>query len=79
MIRSTGSSSTADIDNGSDSGDDGPHGCNGTTHMLRGTWFSNDHKIFYYGLPSPLLDYLRKARNTSLDANSPVSFLSLLA
>lgn len=32
------------------------------THMVRGTWLSKNHNIFYYGLPSPLLDYLRGAR-----------------
>lgn len=34
-----------------------------TSHMVRGTWLSNNHNIFYYGLPSPLLDYLRGARS----------------
>ncbi|CAN1229313.1 [Fructose-bisphosphate aldolase]-lysine N-methyltransferase, chloroplastic [Linum grandiflorum] len=34
-----------------------------TSHMVRGTWFSNNHGIFHYGLPTPLLDLLRKARN----------------
>ncbi|CAI0558022.1 unnamed protein product [Linum tenue] len=34
-----------------------------TTHMVRGTWFSKNHGIFHYGLPTPLLDYLRKARD----------------
>ncbi|GAV59585.1 SET domain-containing protein, partial [Cephalotus follicularis] len=37
---------------------------NWTTHMVRGTWLSNNHTIFYYGLPSPLLDYLRRAWST---------------
>ncbi|CAN8271150.1 unnamed protein product [Cochlearia groenlandica] len=32
-----------------------------TSHMLRGTWLSNNHDIFHYGLPTPLLNYLRKA------------------
>ncbi|KAK6248079.1 hypothetical protein QUC31_019644 [Theobroma cacao] len=36
---------------------------NWTTHMVRGTWLSNNHSIFYYGLPSPLLDFLRRARS----------------
>ncbi|GLT80379.1 hypothetical protein SLA2020_518210 [Shorea laevis] len=43
---------------------DGVEDCpltNWTTHMVRGTWMSNNHDIFYYGLPSPLLDYLRRA------------------
>ncbi|KZV32148.1 SET domain-containing protein [Dorcoceras hygrometricum] len=33
------------------------------THMVRGTWYSKDHGIFQYGLPSPLLDILRRAGN----------------
>lgn len=36
------------------------------THMVRGTWLSKDNRIFYYGLPSPLLDHLRKSRNPML-------------
>ncbi|XVF34222.1 hypothetical protein REPUB_Repub18cG0040700 [Reevesia pubescens] len=36
---------------------------NWTTHMVRGTWLSENQNIFYYGLPSPLLDYLRRARS----------------
>ncbi|XVF70025.1 hypothetical protein PTKIN_Ptkin11bG0128200 [Pterospermum kingtungense] len=39
---------------------------NWTTHMVRGTWLSKNHDIFYYGLPSPLLDYLRRARSPML-------------
>ncbi|XP_031388682.1 uncharacterized protein LOC116201557 isoform X2 [Punica granatum] len=61
-----------DIDCGSDGGDDGAECCNQTTHMVRGTWFSNDHNVFHYGLPSPLLDYLRKAQDSSSDINSPL-------
>ncbi|KAK9275714.1 hypothetical protein L1049_022982 [Liquidambar formosana] len=34
-----------------------------TTHMVRGTWLSKNHEIFYYGLPAPLLDHLRRARS----------------
>ncbi|KAJ8751007.1 hypothetical protein K2173_016188 [Erythroxylum novogranatense] len=34
-----------------------------TAHMVRGTWLSNNHNIFHYGLPPPLLDYLREARS----------------
>lgn len=37
-----------------------------TTHMVRGTWFSKNWNIFYYGLPSPFLDCLRRARNPML-------------
>ncbi|XP_058113766.1 uncharacterized protein LOC131256752 isoform X2 [Magnolia sinica] len=32
-----------------------------TTHMVRGTWHSNDKKLYAYGLPSPLLAHLREA------------------
>ncbi|EPS67505.1 hypothetical protein M569_07271, partial [Genlisea aurea] len=35
-------------------------------HMVRGAWFSNDHGMLHYGLPSPLLDHLRRARNPVL-------------
>ncbi|XP_034893072.1 ribulose-1,5 bisphosphate carboxylase/oxygenase large subunit N-methyltransferase, chloroplastic isoform X1 [Populus alba] len=41
-----------------------------TSHMVRGTWFSNNHNIFYYGLPSPLLDYLRGARSPAPHAKT---------
>ncbi|KAL9686929.1 hypothetical protein QQ045_031323 [Rhodiola kirilowii] len=34
-------------------------------HMVRGTWLSKNHDIFYYGLPPPLLDLLRNARSPS--------------
>ncbi|KAL5699853.1 [histone H3]-lysine(4) N-trimethyltransferase [Ranunculus cassubicifolius] len=30
-----------------------------TSHMVRGTWLSSNHKPGYYGLPPPLLTYLR--------------------
>ncbi|XP_022731950.1 uncharacterized protein LOC111286311 isoform X2 [Durio zibethinus] len=36
---------------------------NWSSHMVRGTWLSNNQNIFYYGLPLPLLDYLRRARS----------------
>lgn len=39
---------------------------NWTTHMVRGTWLSKDHRIFNYGLPSPLLDHLRRSRSPML-------------
>ena len=47
---------------------------NWTTHMVRGTWLSNKHNIFYYGLPLPLLDYLRRAKNPMLQTKSLVIF-----
>ncbi|OVA20926.1 hypothetical protein BVC80_8839g12 [Macleaya cordata] len=34
-----------------------------TSHMVRGTWLSSNHEIFYYGLPPPLLHHLRTALN----------------
>ncbi|KAK4781331.1 hypothetical protein SAY87_017437 [Trapa incisa] len=60
-----------DIDNGFDGDNNVMDSCKHTTHMLRGTWFSNNCNIFSYGLPSPLLDYLRNARNMS-DTESPM-------
>ncbi|XP_038698500.1 uncharacterized protein LOC119996068 [Tripterygium wilfordii] len=39
---------------------------NWSNHMVRGTWLSKNHDMFYYGLPSPLLDYLRRARGAML-------------
>ncbi|KAK2630961.1 hypothetical protein EUGRSUZ_L03644 [Eucalyptus grandis] len=44
----------------------------GTTHMVRGTWFSDNHSIFHYGLPAPLLNHFRRAREDILDADSPL-------
>ncbi|XP_065620341.1 uncharacterized protein LOC112027303 [Quercus suber] len=41
-----------------------------TTHMVRGTWLSNNHNIFYYGLPLLLLDYLHRAKNPMLQTKS---------
>ncbi|XP_020227116.1 uncharacterized protein LOC109808500 isoform X1 [Cajanus cajan] len=48
-----------------DSNEDTPMS-NWTTHMVRGTWLSKNHNIFYYGLPSPLLDNLRRSRSPML-------------
>ncbi|KAM7249721.1 hypothetical protein ACFE04_019880 [Oxalis oulophora] len=48
---------------------------NWSTHMVRGTWFSNDHSIFHYGLPSPLLDHLRRAHGAELPIENLVMFL----
>ncbi|XP_062164588.1 uncharacterized protein LOC133871209 isoform X2 [Alnus glutinosa] len=39
---------------------------NWSTHMVRATWHSNNRDIFHYGLPSPLLDSLRRARSPML-------------
>ncbi|GLT71480.1 hypothetical protein SLA2020_434950 [Shorea laevis] len=43
---------------------------NWSTHMVRPTWLSNNHNIFYYGLPSPLLDCLRRARSPMLQTKT---------
>lgn len=50
---------------------------NWTSHMVRGTWFSKNHGIFHYGLPFPLLDHMRRARNPSLKTIALVIFLPL--
>lgn len=42
------------------------------TQMVRGTWLSNNHEIFYYGLPTPLLDYLRRAWSPTSHTKIPV-------
>lgn len=49
-----------------------------TTHMVRGTWFSNNWNIFYYGLPSPFLDCLRRARNPMLLTKKLVRFCPVI-
>ncbi|KAI4335425.1 hypothetical protein L6164_014070 [Bauhinia variegata] len=41
-----------------------------TTHMVRGTWLSNNHSIFHYGLPSPLLDHLRRSQSPMLQTKT---------
>ncbi|KAI3446646.1 hypothetical protein Pfo_003311 [Paulownia fortunei] len=40
------------------------------SHMVRGTWLSKNHEIFHYGLPRPLLDHLRRARNSVWQSNT---------
>uniref|UniRef100_A0A5B6YT39 Putative SET domain-containing protein n=1 Tax=Davidia involucrata TaxID=16924 RepID=A0A5B6YT39_DAVIN len=50
--------------------EDGHPSSNWTTHMVRGTWLSKNHEIFHYGLPPPLLDILRRARDPMLQTNS---------
>ncbi|XP_028775367.1 uncharacterized protein LOC114732238 [Neltuma alba] len=55
-----------DIDaSGIDSMEDEPMS-SWTNHMVRGTWLSNNHNLYYYGLPSPLLDHFRRSRNPML-------------
>lgn len=49
-----------------------------TTHMLRGTWLSNNHNIFHYGLPTPLLNYLRRAHGLVHHSETDVSNLDHL-
>nr|XP_043624709.1 uncharacterized protein LOC122596230 [Erigeron canadensis] len=42
---------------------------NWSTHMVRGTWLSDNRGIFHYGLPPPLLEHLRQARGLMLKSN----------
>ncbi|KAL1563562.1 [histone H3]-lysine(4) N-trimethyltransferase [Salvia divinorum] len=58
---------TAEDDEGSEVG---PPASKWSSHMVRGTWLSKNHKIFHYGLPTPLLDHLRKARNPTCQPNT---------
>lgn len=44
-----------------------------SSHMVRGTWLSKNHEIFHYGLPPPLLDHLRRARDSTWQSNTPVN------
>ncbi|GAB2219139.1 hypothetical protein Droror1_Dr00006769 [Drosera rotundifolia] len=46
--------------------DDDMSDSDGPMHMVRGTWLLKHHGIFYYGLPTPLLQYLRKVENSPL-------------
>lgn len=58
--------SVLDIDLGLDEDSvDGLPDSEWSSHMVRGTWFSKNHKIFHYGLPTPLLDHLRRVRNSA--------------
>ncbi|GAB2291475.1 hypothetical protein Dimus_025730 [Dionaea muscipula] len=43
---------------------DGMSDSDSTIHMVRGTWLSKYHGIFHYGLPTPMLSYLRKAEKS---------------
>ncbi|KAF7152297.1 hypothetical protein RHSIM_Rhsim01G0005100 [Rhododendron simsii] len=45
-----------------------------TNHMVRGTWLSNNHGIFHYGLPPPLLYHFRRAQSPMLQANTHENF-----
>ncbi|KAL7134387.1 hypothetical protein ABFS83_11G023400 [Erythranthe nasuta] len=47
----------------------GVSACEWSSHMVRGTWLSKNHEIFYYGLPPSLLDHLRRARNPAWRSN----------
>lgn len=68
----THSQTCADIDVGDADCIEGCPTSSWTSHMVRGTWLSNNHNIFYYGLPSPLLDYLRGARSPAPHAKTIV-------
>ncbi|XP_047946499.1 uncharacterized protein LOC125192873 isoform X1 [Salvia hispanica] len=60
-----------DIDAAEDEdSEDGPPASKWSSHMVRGTWLSKNHKIFHYGLPTPLLDHLRRARNPTCQPNT---------
>ncbi|XP_076892644.1 uncharacterized protein LOC143544414 [Bidens hawaiensis] len=52
-----------------DNTDDTCHLSNWSTHMVRATWLSNNHGMFHYGLPRPLLEYLREARGLFLQSD----------
>ncbi|XP_011079300.1 uncharacterized protein LOC105162846 isoform X1 [Sesamum indicum] len=49
----------------------GPAASEWSSHMVRGTWLSKNHEIFHYGLPHPLLDHLRRARNSAPQSSTP--------
>ncbi|XP_051140338.1 uncharacterized protein LOC127257872 isoform X2 [Andrographis paniculata] len=57
-----------DIDEDAEDGAPAPEW---SSHMVRGTWLSRNHGIFHYGLPAPLLDHLRRARNPTWQSNNP--------
>ncbi|XP_039159691.1 uncharacterized protein LOC104422255 isoform X1 [Eucalyptus grandis] len=63
---------TGYIDGSQDVCSDELDASSGTTHMVRGTWFSDNHSNFHYGLPVPLLTHFRRAREDFLDADSPL-------
>ncbi|KAK6127064.1 hypothetical protein DH2020_039188 [Rehmannia glutinosa] len=48
-----------------------------SSHMVRGTWLSKNHEMFHYGLPTPLLDHLRRARNLVHQSKTHVRHLLL--
>lgn len=75
LLYNTNASSYADIDiANADGSEDECLMSDWTAHMVRGTWFSKNHGIFYYGLPPPLLDNLRRARCPILQTNTLVNF-----
>ncbi|KAK4431957.1 N-lysine methyltransferase SETD6 [Sesamum alatum] len=60
-----------DIDGAQDEDPEvGPAPSEWSSHMVRGTWLSKNHEIFHYGLPRPLLDHLRRARNSALQSST---------
>ncbi|KAI3803128.1 hypothetical protein L1987_31277 [Smallanthus sonchifolius] len=52
-----------------DNTEDTSHTSNWSTHMVRATWLSNNHGIFHYRLPPPLLEHLREARGLFPQSN----------
>ena len=69
-------SSFADVDVIEDDDDEDMESVSSwTTHMLRGTWLSSNHNIFHYGLPTPLLNYLRRAHGLVHHSETDVTIL----
>lgn len=69
-------SSFADVDVIDDDDDEDMESVSSwTTHMLRGTWLSSNHNIFHYGLPTPLLNYLRRAHGLVHHSETDVTIL----
>ncbi|KAL0346032.1 UNVERIFIED_CONTAM: hypothetical protein Sradi_4434500, partial [Sesamum radiatum] len=60
----------SDIDVQDEDPEVGPAPCAWSSHMVRGTWLSKNHELFHYGLPHPLLDHLRGARNSALQSST---------
>lgn len=74
----TSNISHADIDAAQDDFTEGSSISNWTTHMVRATWLSHNCNIFYYGLPSPFLDCLRRARSPMPHTKDLVIFYAYL-
>ncbi|WOG96856.1 hypothetical protein DCAR_0416194 [Daucus carota subsp. sativus] len=50
-----------------------------TNHMVRGTWLSENHEIFHYGLPSPLLEHFRRAQGSAMQPKNLAIELEILS